>query len=227
MGVMLISKLFRIHRRVTEIAAIWGARWNMDQIPSHIDFREGIVFANLYSSLVSGYLYHRSGRECWLDPDGRPGHVPREPFEVDWDSHLVHPLPIPRHNRSLCVYLATKIDRPRSSGLYRVGVYGALPQNTVTLRLVARAPRLEESNDGSVFRKLDGRSRFFFGRHVVLPLPPPPPPPFPRAWGSADAGGHATPATPEERESFLHEIQKLDLVLYGGAIAYANSVIPC
>lgn len=53
------------------------------------------------------------------------------------------------------------------------------------------------------------------------------PPPFPRAWGSADAGGHATPATPEERESFLHEIQKLDLVLYGGAIAYANSVIPC
>jgi len=225
MGVMLISKLFRIHRRVTEIAAIWGARWNMDQIPSHIDFREGIVFANLYSSLVSGYLYHRSGRECWLDSDGRPGHVPREPFEVDWDSHLVHPLPIPRHNRSLCEYLATK-STVHGLQAYIEWVFTVHYRKTLShFALSQELPVLRNRTMVVCFENLtadpvsssDAMLSFLFHR----------PPPFPRAWGSADAGGHATPATPEERESFLHEIQKLDLVLYGGAIAYANSVIPC
>ena len=33
-----------------------------------------VVFArNVVESVVSGYLYHKSGKECWLDSNGRPG----------------------------------------------------------------------------------------------------------------------------------------------------------
>jgi len=38
------------------------------------DFRDAYLFRDLFESLVSGYLYHRSGRECWLDPEGRTGN---------------------------------------------------------------------------------------------------------------------------------------------------------
>ena len=30
------------------------------------------MLRNIYESLISGYLYHKSGRECWLDPNGKP-----------------------------------------------------------------------------------------------------------------------------------------------------------
>jgi len=40
-------------------------------VPIH-DYRHIFVVRDFFDSIVSGYLYHRSGRECWLDPDGKP-----------------------------------------------------------------------------------------------------------------------------------------------------------
>lgn len=36
------------------------------------DFRTVFWQRNLYSTFISGYLYHKSGHECWVDNYGRP-----------------------------------------------------------------------------------------------------------------------------------------------------------
>lgn len=41
-----------------------------------IDYRDVIILRNIYDSLISGYLYHKSGRECWLDWWGQQGWDP-------------------------------------------------------------------------------------------------------------------------------------------------------
>lgn len=86
----------------------------------HQDYRHVAFVRNLYSALVSGYLYHKSGRECWLDHLGR--NVPwnrTSPYAAlgqttfEWMRPAVRkkfllsggPTP-PRNNRTLCQYLA-------------------------------------------------------------------------------------------------------------------------
>ena len=36
------------------------------------DYRHVGIVRNVFAALVSGYLYHRSGHECWLSPNGKP-----------------------------------------------------------------------------------------------------------------------------------------------------------
>jgi len=58
-----------------------------------------VIFGrNVYDSIVSGYLYHKTGRECWLDHFGRPHNIwPRN----DWLLR-VH---IDGYNQTLCEIL--------------------------------------------------------------------------------------------------------------------------
>jgi hypothetical protein len=86
-----------------------------------------VVVRNLYSALVSGYLYHKMGRECSTDPFGRAGSRQRGIFRGwlvshDWQAHLgiIHrttasptALDLPRavgetknETRNLCQFLA-------------------------------------------------------------------------------------------------------------------------
>jgi hypothetical protein len=81
-------------------------RW---EEPPH-DYRDVVLVRHLYDATLSGYLYHRSGRECWLNTKGRP---PKNAWLINhadmyWDnvadsiSRLGLP---PRQNRTLCHYL--------------------------------------------------------------------------------------------------------------------------
>ena len=38
------------------------------------DYRTVFVTRNWYDTIISGYLYHKSGRECWLSSGGKSGH---------------------------------------------------------------------------------------------------------------------------------------------------------
>jgi hypothetical protein len=96
-------------------------RW---ELPTTTDYRDVLVVRNVYDALVSGYLYHKSGRECWLDPFGKPlGTAPaavalnnstRTPspyganyfMNGDWEKYLsLSELDPPKRGRSLCTYL--------------------------------------------------------------------------------------------------------------------------
>lgn len=39
-----------------------------------LDYRHIVVTRNWFEAIVSGYLYHKTGRECWLDWFGQPDH---------------------------------------------------------------------------------------------------------------------------------------------------------
>lgn len=84
------------------------------------DYREVFIARDLYEMIVSGYLYHKSGKECWLDMYGAPledePQQQRNTLIRDWEDLLQKQSPFV-NNRSLCRYLA---DESTDIG---IGVY--------------------------------------------------------------------------------------------------------
>lgn len=72
-----------------------------------MDYRHVVVTRPWYDSIISGYLYHKSGAECWLDQNGRPRLVNKT---FDWESNLRYPPQPPSRNRTLCQYLAEESE---------------------------------------------------------------------------------------------------------------------
>jgi len=126
MGVMLTKKLFAGRRtnRTTSADilltsphgnAMSGRDLTIFDHSSYTDYREVILFRNIYESLISGYLYHSTGRECWLDAQGKrrtAAAIARSdsvPWKANWQHYVAYgKLDPPRggNNRSLCQYLA-------------------------------------------------------------------------------------------------------------------------
>jgi hypothetical protein len=84
------------------------------------DYRHVVMVRNYVEAFVSGYLYHRTGRECWLDPEGVPNNkTGRRQGNMEWvwavqAAQARHGRfgPYPRQrNRSLCQYLADESER--------------------------------------------------------------------------------------------------------------------
>lgn len=87
------------------------------------DYRHIYLVRNIYDALVSGYLYHRSGRECWLHPDGKErafknGHMGfgRRP-NFNW---TIDP---PKNKRTLCQYLVEESERDGMKVLMAVSMF--------------------------------------------------------------------------------------------------------
>ena len=64
--------------------------------------RDVVVIRNYVEAIISGYLYHKSGRECWTDPRGivrleSDYHYSMK--NVDWEK-FVSPSSSPQHSRS-------------------------------------------------------------------------------------------------------------------------------
>jgi hypothetical protein len=92
------------------------------------DYRHVVVTRNWYDALISGYLYHKSGKECWLDWFGRANFSGWLLQEEDWEQSLLSPSTDknmtfyrsfnmtwnPGNGRLLCQYL---IDESEEMGL--------------------------------------------------------------------------------------------------------------
>jgi len=71
------------------------------------DYRDVIVTRDWYDSLISGWLYHKGGRECETDAYGKSSDIlASRTFNNNWETLMttIRPDP-PRRNRSLCAYL--------------------------------------------------------------------------------------------------------------------------
>jgi len=84
------------------------------------DFRQVLVLRNIYSSFVSGYLYHLDGRECWKDGIGRLRRPDKrnKPYGVllNWQDELSYGIEGANKDDgdddvSLCRYLADSSER--------------------------------------------------------------------------------------------------------------------
>jgi hypothetical protein len=103
MGVFLLKKYFGMVR--SEII-------HPDRLLEHrnsgvADYRHVVLTRPWYDAIVSGYLYHKSGRECWLSALGGPRKFNKT---FDWESRLKLPLTPPSNGRSLCSYLAEESE---------------------------------------------------------------------------------------------------------------------
>ena len=86
-----------------------------ERLGTTADYREVIVGRDVYDAIVSGYLYHKSGRECWLDSFGKPVNASLSndsdtpsPYFTNghWERYVTRTKLEPAKNgRSLCTYL--------------------------------------------------------------------------------------------------------------------------
>mmetsp|Transcript_4453 Transcript_4453/g.8681 ORF Transcript_4453/g.8681 Transcript_4453/m.8681 type:complete len:373 (+) Transcript_4453:993-2111(+) len=92
-----------------------GSQYDMlmnQTLEPHQDFRTVFVTRNWYDTLISGYLYHRSGRECFLSSGGKYGFSGWL-MRFDWQQYITeargddtHYWPPPRvAGECLCKYL--------------------------------------------------------------------------------------------------------------------------
>lgn len=62
----------------------------LQSIPPTIDEPTVIIARNIFDSIVSGYLYHKSGKECWSSPRGQEVNTPnlRWSRRIQWLQHF-------------------------------------------------------------------------------------------------------------------------------------------
>jgi hypothetical protein len=80
------------------------------QMPLTPDYRSVLVLRNIWTALASGYLYHKRGMECWLDPYGEPR--PNNRLQnTDWQNYFTA-----KNDTALtlCHYLR---DQPEALGM--------------------------------------------------------------------------------------------------------------
>lgn len=112
MGVVLIRDLIQLPYDIQ--SAIIHPSVLLHAKEASKDYRHVVVVRPIYDSIISGYFYHKTGRECWLDQNGR---LRAKNKTFDWESKLAYPLLRPRQNRSLCEYLQ---DESTELGLHAV-----------------------------------------------------------------------------------------------------------
>ena len=88
--------------------------------PFAADYRHVVVTRNWYDSIISGYLYHKAGKECWLNWFGQPGHDGwlLKNSDEDWERRLRHSNNTliqrlrwhPGNGRDLCQFLAEESE---------------------------------------------------------------------------------------------------------------------
>jgi hypothetical protein len=106
MGVVLLRDL--VYERFDIPSAIIHPK---ELLNATKDYRHVVVTRPLHDSMVSGYLYHKSGAECWLDQDGAPRKVNKT---FPWTTDLTIPINASTKTLSLCQYLA---ETPEDAGM--------------------------------------------------------------------------------------------------------------
>jgi hypothetical protein len=219
--------------------------------PREADYRHVVVTRNWYDALISGYLYHKSGKECWLDWFGRPNHKGwlLKNKEEDWERRLLHPTFLdmnttfyrsfnmtwnPGKRRDLCQYL---IDEPEEMGL-QVYIAWAMDMYMYPLLDFQRRRQEQEIQNGrnrtryvcfEQFTHPDTKSDVFHDmahwifpdRNVTFTM-----------WSALPhtekrRADHASDQNPELRGRMQEMIRKLDAKVFGGAINNGNAQFGC
>lgn len=176
--------------------------------------------------MVSGYLYHKSGKECWLSSRGAP--LDRN---ITWHRmfddlamrvRVDHP---PAGKRSLCQYL---VDETEEMGMLVYSNFVMRRWNVAIVNMFKAIQLYEDPmHRRSLFICMEDLSHpttkaatierilewFFPGREfantVVLP----------EEHKVVYAGNHSTDRDPVQRERLRSIIAKIDTEVYGGALA--------
>mmetsp|Transcript_22858 Transcript_22858/g.50773 ORF Transcript_22858/g.50773 Transcript_22858/m.50773 type:complete len:348 (+) Transcript_22858:136-1179(+) len=200
--------------------------------PKDIDYRDAVVTRNVYAALISGYLYHRTGRECNLTPHGNPWNktvVELMHFE-NYLSGTLGRIDPPVRDRSLCQYLA---DESEEVGVKVYMDWAFEVYYSKVLRhyeFTQSSPERKHKTIFLCFEKLTGNRTelreflwetydlFFPGGGMRVMIKP---------KQSGYAGGHATDQDPELRSRLQALIENYDQQYFNSMAAKFQSTFPC
>ena len=224
-GHELLKKLIRDHHLPCKMAP---------RIPSAVPEQSVVVARNVHESIVSGYLYHRSGHECWVSQDGVPNPYPSG--GNDWLRRTAWPksvtaVPFDKRfvkNPNLCEVLAAVPQRV-GLGIYAEFALRRFIMDPVSLRL---------SRDGNPMRVLyvcmEDLAKGGIQRDAMLEEMRGHLEGVPRGVRTARRqlaynGSHSTfgMVTAEEREQLLALVSSFDREYFNGTLRRAQALFQC
>lgn len=207
----------------------------LPSIDSNIDYRHVVLTRPFADAIVSGFLYHSSGRECWLDQEGNPRTV-NKTFSWMPDLQVTHDLVLKNATSSmtLCEFLNTATEEFAMkvymdwslNGLYGgiVPYYQAVQQRkeNKTLfvcfdelsHLATQAKTLQSMRQWLYPYKKSDKS---FKNNTSMQKP---------QTGNYQ-GGHSTSKDPNLRIRLLNLIATLDQQVFQNRVAEATALLGC
>ena len=233
MGYILTERLFStrgLMRKVSTTQAF--RRW-----PAEHDYRDVVLVRNFYESIISGYLYHKKGSECWLDHLGRK--IARrerwlndnfQKFAGGEKAYIKYTLdPPPNPGDTLCHYLANNTEpvgmRAYMSWILNNGYEGVMASYVLNMFDPSNRTRYvcyEHLSDPDRDLQVIDECLDFW---------------FPSGHGPWDGrkpaktkeyvGTHSTSHDPDLRTRLRGLIRELDETNFDGVVAWADSLFPC
>ncbi|GKY98891.1 hypothetical protein MPSEU_000845000 [Mayamaea pseudoterrestris] len=231
-GYLLTQQLYKSFDPVITRHRIAVSQLPVAAVDNNMDYRHVIIVRNMFDAIVSGFLYHQSGHECWLTFNGDRS---RHEKNFDWEKYLQysHSYP-PRRGRSLCRYIAHEhlnismrvyIDVALSKWYAGVEPYFEEMERRKQAA-VDSIPKTwvvcfeDYTNASQQLGLFDESMDFMFpgeGRDdYVIPLQP-----------ESYDGGHASSHDPATRQALKQLVYELDEQVFGHALEKLNSLYNC
>ena len=228
-GYMITQQLFKPFNPIIQRRNI-----HPKELLNDTDYRHVVITRNLYSSLVSGYLYHKSGHECWLSFGGYP--LPKSmQKKIDWENFMTFSDPPynPCNGRSICQYL---LDEKKEMGMR---VYMDVALTRWYFQIIPYWSRLQQLATGSDRIKFicyedltnttltqsifEESMDFLFpgGHDYVMPLS------LEELTYNQKQSGHSTTRNSKKRERILKLVARLDKTIFNGTFAAMDAILGC
>jgi len=198
------------------------------------DYRDVFIFRNIYDAIVSGYVYHKSGRECWLKDNGKKNKF--DVFPRYWISQLSF-TPSPSYcGRSLCKYLAEE-SLLAGMHVYIDYVFRYWYRDPLARWAVSQQYQPEGSLRARVVcfedvmshreATIQGVVDFLFSHQGGNKEPT-----LKQSSKGSSSTYHGGHTTAQSHDPLLHDelvriIQQVDETYYNGDIAWLNQIWPC
>lgn len=227
-GYMLVKEVFQPYKKIIQASFLPE---NIPRNPNQ-DYRHVAVIRNVFAAMVSGYLYHKSGRECWSDVWGR--NVSEPIPNLNWDRFVlqskelfqVRQYPL-AGNRSLCLYLSQVPEEIGVSVFMSFMLFHAY-RGIIEYMEKSRQRDAMTGQNRTLFVCLEDASDptqqdqilvqmmdwLFPGGHHHHPT-------------ALAPGGHGTSRDPELRPRLLALVKQLDREILDNRVAAINSYIDC
>lgn len=199
---------------------------------SNIDYRHVVIIRDIFDAIVSGFLYHQTGHECWISFNGYSVSPSRQK-NFNWEHYITyHTVSYPpRNGRSICQYLVDEslqdamrvyIDVALSKWYDGVAPYfEELARRRAVDQTVERTwvVCFEDYTNASIKEALFQESMDFLypgGHRFQIPVEP-----------EAYDGAHSTSHDPETRQILLDLVHEMDESIFDHALERLNRFHQC
>ena len=185
-----------------------------------------MVVRDMFDATVSGYLYHKTGRECWLDDIGKPNPFPKGGNDwlrrFNWTESVLK-VPVPENTRSLnlCQVLNTT-DETIGVGIYLEFARNEFYRSVAELKTRTKDPTLFVCFDDLLSHgvQTERRIRSFIGQTFNASRPV-------QLRRRLTRSGHSTDPDPELRSRLREIARNIDCTYFGCETKVWNDALRC